>query len=201
MKIFNKKDMKSKESKQNTMDDAVNASDANQQDENTGNEVEVEGLPDAESAESGDLEKLELQLSEAKDKYLRLYSDFENYKKRINREKMDLIKSAGQDIMTSILPMLDDMERAINAMNDAKDVKAVKDGVQLVYQKMKSITESKGLKAMETVGNDFDADLHDAIANVPVNDAKQKGKVIEEIEKGYYLNDKVIRHAKVVVGN
>ena len=83
--------------------------------------------------------------------------------------------------------MLDDMERAINAMGDAKDVKAVKEGVQLVYQKMKSITEGKGLKAMETVGKEFDADLHDAIANVPVNDAKQKGKVIEEIEKGYIL--------------
>src|SRR5438045_1756505 len=98
MKIFNKKDMKSKESKQNIVDETANASDVNQQNENTENEIAVEaGLPDAETAESGDLEKLELQLSEAKDKYLRLYSDFENYKKRINRERVDLIKSAGQD--------------------------------------------------------------------------------------------------------
>ena len=201
MKIFNKKDMKSKESKQNTLDETANASELNPQNEDSSNEVAIEGLPDAESSESGDLEKLELQLSEAKDKYLRLYSDFENYKKRINREKVDLIKSAGQDIMTSILPMLDDMERAINAMGEAKDVKAVREGVQLVYQKMKSITESKGLKAMDAVGKEFDADLHDAIANIPVNDAKQKGKVVEEIEKGYFLNDKVIRHAKVIVGN
>jgi len=200
MKIFNKKDMKSKESKHNKSDETVNESHTDQN-EMTAREVAVEGLPDAESSESGDLEKLEFQLSEAKDKYLRLYSDFENYKKRINRERIDLIKSAGQDIMGAILPMLDDMERAIKAMADAKDVSAVKEGVELVYQKMKSITEGKGLKAMEAVGKDFDADLHDAIANIPVNDAKQKGKVIEEIEKGYYLNDKVIRHAKVVVGN
>lgn len=200
MKIFNKKDMKSKESKQNKSEESANESHIEQNDA-ASREVEVEGLPDAESAESGDIEKLEYQLSEAKDKYLRLYSDFENYKKRINRERIDLIKSAGQDIMASILPMLDDMERAIKAMGEAKDIQAVKEGVQLVYQKMKSITESKGLKAMDAVGKEFDADLHDAIANVPVSDEKQKGKIIEEIEKGYYLNDKVIRHAKVVVGN
>jgi molecular chaperone GrpE len=201
MKIFNKKDMKSKESKHDTLDESAIESDINQQNENASNAVSAEGLPDAETAESGDIEKLEYELSEAKDKYLRLYSDFDNYKKRINREKIDLIKSAGQDIMASILPMLDDMERAIKAMNDAKDINAVKEGVQLVFQKMKSITEGKGLKAMETIGTTFDADLHDAIANVAVKDEKQKGKVIEEIEKGYYLNDKVLRHAKVIVGN
>ena len=193
--------MKSKESKHDTLDESAIESDINQQNENASNAVSAEGLPDAETAESGDIEKLEYELSEAKDKYLRLYSDFDNYKKRINREKIDLIKSAGQDIMASILPMLDDMERAIKAMNDAKDINAVKEGVQLVFQKMKSITEGKGLKAMETIGTTFDADLHDAIANVAVKDEKQKGKVIEEIEKGYYLNDKVLRHAKVIVGN
>jgi len=200
MKIFNKKDMKSKESKHSKSDETANESQF-EQNESTAGEVAVEGLPDAETSESGDLEKLEFQLSEAKDKYLRLYSDFENYKKRINRERIDLIKSAGQDIMASILPMLDDMERAIKAMTNAKDVNAVKEGVELVYQKMKTITEGKGLRAMDSLGKDFDPELHDAIANVPVSDAKQKGKVLEEVEKGYYLNDKVIRHAKVVVGN
>jgi molecular chaperone GrpE len=200
MKIFNKKVMKSKESK-DTIDESANESEINQQNDGAHGEIATEGLPDAESAESGELEKLEFQLSESKDKYLRLYSDFENYKKRINRERIDLIKSAGQEIMASILPMLDDMERAIKAMTGATDVDAIKEGVQLIYQKMKSITESKGLKPMETVGKEFDADLHDAIANVPVKDEKQKGKVVEEIEKGYYLNDKVIRHAKVIVGN
>ena len=164
-------------------------------------ETPTEGLPDAEQQEAGQIAKLELELSAAKDKYLRLYSDFDNYKKRINRESIDLIMTAGQDVMTSILPMLDDMERAIKAMSEAKSIDAVKEGIQLVYHKMKTITEGKGLKPMNAVGTDFDADLHDAIANVPVTDEKQKGKVIEEIEKGYYLNDKVIRHAKVIVGN
>jgi molecular chaperone GrpE len=198
MKIFKKKNMQSKTDK-NVEDEAKNAATANGENENS--EIPAEGLPDAEQQEEGELAKLELELSKANDKYLRLYSDFDNYKKRVNRERIDLIKSAGQDVMTSILPMLDDMERAMKAMNDAKDVNAVKEGIQLVYQKMKSITEGQGLKAMDATGTDFDADLHDAIANVPVKDEKQKGKVIEEIEKGYYLNDKVLRHAKVIVGN
>jgi molecular chaperone GrpE len=197
MKIFKKKNMESKENR-NIVDDTEKEMEAGQEQET---ENTSEGLPDAEHAEAGEIAKLELQVSEAKDKYLRLYSDFDNYKKRVTRERIDLIKSAGQDVMTSILPMLDDMERAIKAMNETKDIEAVKEGIQLVYQKMKSITEGNGLKAMETVGRDFDSDLHDAIANVPVKDEAQKGKVIEEIEKGYYLNDKVIRHAKVIVGN
>jgi molecular chaperone GrpE len=153
-------------------------------------------LPDAEQAEADPTAKLEAQLSEAKDKYLRLYSDFENYKKRINRDRIELIKTAGSDILISILPVIDDMERALKAMNETE-----KEGVQLVYQKMKSITEAKGLKAMESVGKPFDPELHDAITNMPAPSEDMKGKVIEEIEKGYYLFDKVIRHAKVIVGN
>lgn len=192
--------MQPKEAK-NIVDDAKSDTDAHSEQEIENSTIPVEGLPDAEHEEESGLAKMELELSAANDKYLRLYSDFDNYKKRINRERIDLIKSAAQDVMISILPMLDDMERAIKAMNEAKDVNAVKEGVQLVYQKMKTITEGKGLKAMDAVGKDFDADLHDAIANVPVTNEKQKGKVIEEIEKGYYLNDKVIRHAKVIVGN
>lgn len=191
--------MKSKE-ESHTMDEP-NKTEMNSGEGQSNVEAATEGLPDAEQQESGELAKLELELSAAKDKYLRLYSDFDNYKKRINRERVDLIMTAGQDVMTSILPMLDDMERAIKAMSEAKSIDAVKEGIQLVYHKMKTITEGKGLKPMNAVGTDFDADLHDAIANVPVTDEKQKGKVIEEIEKGYYLNDKVIRHAKVIVGN
>lgn len=198
MKIFKKKNMQSKN--KNVVDDPAHEGEVNNEQIADVNHP-VEGLPDAEEQEASELAQLELQLSEARDKYLRLYSDFENYKKRTNRERVDLIKSAAQDVMTSILPMLDDMERAIKAMEEAKDIEAIKEGIQLVYQKMKTITESKGLKAMETIGKNFDADLHDAIANVPVSDTKQKGKIIDEIEKGYYLNDKVIRHAKVIVGN
>ena len=201
MRIFKKKNMKANEQDKNVMDEQKSESDINTQEPIENSEQTIEGLPDAEQQEAGDLAKLELELSVAKDKYLRLYSDFDNYKKRINRERIDLIKSAGQDVMISILPMLDDMERAIKAMSDAKNVEAVKEGIQLVYQKMKSITEGNGLKPMETIGKDFDVDLHDAIANVPAPDDSMKGKVVDEIEKGYYLNDKVIRHAKVIVGN
>ncbi len=176
--------------------------------DNTKNEEETiaeqhstEGLPDAERQEETQLAKLELEVLEAKDKYLRLYSEFDNYKKRVNRDRLDLIKSAGQEIMISILPTLDDLERAMKAMSEAKDVEPIKEGIQLVYQKMKSITEGKGLKAMESIGKDFDSDLHDAITNMPSPSEGMKGKVVDEIEKGYYLNGKVIRHAKVIVGN
>lgn len=199
MKIFKKKDMKQNKGDSHVSDNMDNEG-AVSEEQQTVN-PRSEGLPDAEQEEAGQLAQLELELSKAKDTYLRLYSDFENYKKRINRERIDLIKSAGQDVMISILPMLDDMERAVKAMADAKDVNAVKEGVLLVFQKMKTITEGKGLKAMETIGQDFNADLHDAIANVPAADDSMKGKVVDEIEKGYYLNDKVIRHAKVIVGN
>ena len=153
-------------------------------------------LPNAEQEETDPKAKLEAELSEARDKYLRLYSDFENYKKRINRDRIELIKTAGSDILVSILPVIDDMERALKAMNEKE-----KEGVQLVYQKLKSIIEAKGLKAMESVGKPFDPELHDAITNMPAPSEDMKGKVIEEIEKGYYLFDKVIRHAKVIVGN
>lgn len=162
---------------------------------NTAEQPEA-ALPDAKEEETDPVAKLEAELSSTKDKYLRLYSDFENYKKRINRDRIDLIKNAGADMLTSILPVIDDMERALKAMNEKE-----REGIQLVYQKLKSITESKGLKAMEAVGKPFDPELHDAITNMPAPSEEMKGKVIEEIEKGYYLNDKVIRHAKVIVGN
>jgi molecular chaperone GrpE len=167
------------------------------QDENAETENQPEAaLQNAEQEETDPLAKMEAELSSAKDKYLRLYSDFENYKKRINRDRIDLIKNAGSDILVSILPIIDDMERALKAMGEKE-----KEGVQLVYQKLKSITENKGLKAMDSVGKPFDPELHDAITNMPASSEDMKGKVIEEVEKGYYLFDKVIRHAKVIVGN
>ena len=180
---------------------APNQSEEKEFDSNDSVRVDEGALPDAETAEQDPIAKLEAELSETKDKYLRLYSEFENYKKRIVRDRIELIKNAGADTMISILPIIDDMERAIKAISDAMELKSVKKGVQLVYQKIKSITENKGLKAMESVGKPFDAELHDAISNIPAPSEDMKGKVVEEIEKGYYLNDKVIRHAKVIVGN
>ncbi len=160
-----------------------------------------QSLPDAETAEADPIAKLEVELSASRDKYLRLYSDFENYKKRVQRDRVELTKMAGADIYLSILPVMDDLERAIKAMNETADADAIKEGLNLIYNKLKSTTEAKGLKAMESIGKTFDADLHDAITNIPASSDDMKGKVMDEIEKGYYLNDKVIRHAKVIVGN
>jgi molecular chaperone GrpE len=140
------------------------------------------------------------ELAELNDKYLRLYSDFENYKKRSLKEKMEQGKMATADVFLSFIPIIDDLERALKSAEEAKDLKSVQEGIRLIYSKVKSVTSSKGLKPIEALGKSFDADLHDAIANVPVDDESKKGKVIEEVEKGYYLNDKVIRYAKVIVG-
>jgi molecular chaperone GrpE len=188
--------LKRKRMKKNENDEPmIEGQDNSAEEANTAEQPEA-ALPDAKEEETDPVAKLEAELSSAKDKYLRLYSDFENYKKRINRDRLDLIKNAGADMLISILPVIDDMERALKAMNEKE-----REGIQLVYQKLKSITESKGLKAMEAVGKAFDPELHDAITNMPAPSDDMKGKVIEEIEKGYYLHDKVIRHAKVIVGN
>ncbi|MBK6837232.1 MAG: nucleotide exchange factor GrpE [Bacteroidetes bacterium] len=158
-------------------------------------------LPAAEEAELDPVAKLEVELSETKDRLLRLFSEFDNYKKRVARDRIEQNKMAGADIFLSILPIIDDLERALKSFPHTKEAESVKEGVQLIYNKIKSTTESKGLKAMDAAGKLFDADLHDAITNVPAPTEDLKGKVIEEVERGYYLNDKVIRHAKVIVGN
>ena len=171
---------------------------ANRSGENpSSEEKELQG---AEQAEVTPIAKLEAELTESRDKYLRLYSDFENYKKRIARERIESAKMANADIFLSILPVMDDMERALKAIENSDDVKIIKEGINLIYNKLKSTTSSKGLKPMESIGKLFDPELHDAITNVPADD-NMKGKVVDEVEKGYYLNDKVIRHAKVVVGS
>ncbi|MFD2164071.1 nucleotide exchange factor GrpE [Paradesertivirga mongoliensis] len=145
-------------------------------------------------------EKLKAELAEANNKYLRLYAEFDNYKRRTNKERIDLLQTAGKDVLVSLLPVVDDFDRALKSMETATDVSAVKEGIVLVQNKLKSILTQKGLKEMESVGTVFDADIHEAITNIPAPSDDLKGKVIDEVEKGYYLNDKVIRFAKVVVG-
>ncbi len=142
----------------------------------------------------------EAEIAALNDKYLRLYSEFENYKKRSIKERQEQTKMAAADVFLSFIPIIDDLERALKSAEEAKDLKSVKEGISLIYNKVKNMTSAKGLKAMDAAGKPFDADLHDAVANVPVENEDQKGKVIEEIEKGYFLNDKVIRYAKVIVG-
>jgi molecular chaperone GrpE len=151
------------------------------------------------------IENIEKQLNakveELNDKYIRLYSEFDNYRKRTQKEKIELHKTAGEDIFKILLPVLDDFERAMNAMNEAKDIAAVKEGVELIFNKLKNGLQQKGLAAMESKGQAFDADIHEAITNIPAPSEDLKGKVVEELEKGYSLNGKVIRFAKVIVGN
>lgn len=143
---------------------------------------------------------LEAELKQAEDKYLRLYAEFDNYRKRTINERVELFRTANQDVLVALLPVLDDFERSLKAIKNASNLDSVKEGVNLVSQKLKSILISKGLKPMEAKGEVFNADLHEAITNIPAPSDDLKGKVVDEVERGYYLGDKVIRYAKVVVG-
>ncbi|MCD8739440.1 nucleotide exchange factor GrpE [Mucilaginibacter roseus] len=145
--------------------------------------------------------KLKEELAQANDKYLRLYAEFDNFRRRTTKERVELLQTAGKEIIVSLLPVLDDFERAFKSMDQATDVVAVKAGVELIHSKLNNILSQKGLKPMEAVGEPFDADLHEAITNIPAPTDDMKGKVIDQMEKGYYLGDKVVRFAKVIVGN
>ena len=145
-------------------------------------------------------DKLKAELVEANNKYLRLYAEFDNYKRRTIKERMELQQTAGKDVIVDLLPVIDDFDRALKAMETATDVIAVKEGVALVQNKLNHILVQKGLKEMETKGTAFDADIHEGITTIPAPSDDLKGKIVDELEKGYYLNDKVIRFAKVVIG-
>jgi len=144
--------------------------------------------------------RLASELSEMKDKYLRLYAEFDNYRKRTLREREELIKTAAESAIKSMLSTLDDFERAIKAAKSSSEDNSLLEGIQLIYDKMFKTLEQQGLKVMESDGEEFNPDLHEALTKVPVPSEDLKGKVIETIEKGYYLRDKIIRYAKVVVG-
>ena len=144
----------------------------------------------------------EEKFAELNDKHLRLHAEFENFKRRTVKERIELYKTAGEDVLSTLLPVLDDFERAIKAKTDAGEELKEEEGVLLIYNKMKSSLEQKGLKVMEdTVGQELNTDFHEAITNIPAPSEEMKGKIIDVIEKGYFLNDKVIRYAKVVVAN
>lgn len=151
--------------------------------------------------EENAVEKLSAELADMKDQHMRLYAEFDNFRKRSHKERAEYLKSAGGEMVMSLLPVLDDLERAFKVSASLDDKDPFKEGMLLIYHKMKNIMEQKGLKAMSSIGEDFNVDVHEAVTNIPVEDEQQKGKVIDELEKGYWFNDKVIRHAKVVVGN
>lgn len=172
---------------QNETDELVNGEEMN---EDTDMQVEADQVS-----------KLQAEVSEMKDKHLRLIAEFENLRRRNAKEKEELFKTAGKDILQSLLVVLDDMGRAEKQIESAKDIAAIREGVALVFGKLKSTLQSKGLKMMETGNDEFNPDLHEAITEIPAPSDDLKGKILDVVEPGYYLNDKLIRYAKVVVGN
>lgn len=173
----------------------------NIQDENLEqNENNQEQETPEEVAELSQEEILTNQLAETNDRFARLFAEFDNYKKRTSKERVELISTAGEKVISKLLTVLDDFDRALNAMSTAQDVESVKQGVELVNSKFRKILENEGLKEMNVVGETFDADFQEAITAIPSPSEDMKNKVIDVVEKGYTLNDKVIRFAKVVIG-
>lgn len=162
-------------------------------------------LEDAEFSEEHidpkdvEIAELKKEMDELRDKYVRLYADFDNYKKRTAKEKLDLIQTAGKEVILATLPVVDDFERALKAAEKSGDAKNL-EGVQLIYNKLINALQAKGLKPMESIGKPFDVETHEAITEIPAPTPELSGNVIDEVEKGYYLGDKIIRFAKVVVG-
>jgi molecular chaperone GrpE len=151
-------------------------------------------------AEESALEKVKEELKEAGDKYLRLAAEFDNFKRRNAKERVELIQTAGRDVITDLLEVVDDHDRAQKQLETSEDVQQLKEGVSLIFNKLKNKLQAKGLKPMESINKEFNPDLHEAITEIPAPSEDLKGKVLDEVVKGYYLNDKLIRHAKVVVG-
>ncbi len=170
------------------------------------NSLQPESDIKAENASSSDeksgidaIQVMEQKLNESNDKYLRLYSDFDNFRKRTLKEKAEIIKTASEEVFKSILPVLDDFERALKASETLSDAAPIKEGMSLIFHKLRSNTQQKGLIAFESIGEPFNPDTMEAITHIPATDENSKGKVVDEVEKGYKLGDKVIRFAKVVV--
>jgi molecular chaperone GrpE len=155
---------------------------------------------DVQESAPDEVSKLKAEIQELKDKYLRQVAEFDNFRKRNARERLELIQTASKDVIVSLLDVLDDCDRAEKQLNTSEDLSTIKEGIQLIFNKLRNSLQAKGVKAMTSVGTVFDADQHEAITEVPVPNEELKGKVIDEVEKGYYLNDKIIRFAKVVVG-
>ena len=146
------------------------------------------------------LEKIQAELEEQKDKYIRLFAEFDNYKRRSAKEKNELVQTAGKEVIISLLDVLDDSERAEKQLQTSNDLEQIKKGIELVFGKLRGTLQARGLKAMESISTDFDVEKHEAITEIPAPTEALKGKVVDEVQKGYYLNDKIIRFPRVVVG-
>ena len=161
---------------------------------------EADKLASEETNIQSEIEKARAEAAEWKDKYVRLYAEFENFRSRTSREKIAMVGTASEGLMKDLLPVIDDFERSLKAMETSDEVSSLKEGVDLVFHKFTGLLHQKGLKAMETIGKPFDADFHEAITQFPAPDPSQKGMVIDELDKGYSLNDKTIRFARVIIG-
>ncbi|MFA6403316.1 MAG: nucleotide exchange factor GrpE [Salinivirgaceae bacterium] len=188
------KDNQSEEKMQSAENDSIHGED-------------IKSSKKKKSGKHSDLEKKEneliemrYKLSDINDRYLRLSAEFDNFRKRSLKEKADLIKTAGGDTLVDMLPVVDDFERAMQAMESAVDIVAVKDGIGLIYTKFKDFMKNKGIVEIDAVNQDFNTDLHEALVKIPAPDDSLKGKVIEVVQKGYKIDEKVIRYAKVVIG-
>lgn len=194
---MSKKDKsKEKEIKKEILEETVAQS---KQTEQT-NEIDEQEAPVAEEQEVCNEEILKNQLDEMNDKYIRLVAEFDNYKRRTLRERIELIKSAGEDIFKDILPVIDDVERAIQNIEQSKDIEAVKTGINLIHSKFIDFLKQNGVTVIETTDNEFDLDKHEAVTKIPAPSEELKGKIVDVIKKGYMLNDKVIRYSQVVIG-
>jgi molecular chaperone GrpE len=164
-------------------------------------EAATEQQPVNEGPKTYTEDEYQSKVNELNDKYLRLYSEFDNFRKRSLREKIDLSRTASEEVIKELLPVLDDFDRAMSAMQATDKVEAVKEGVQLIHAKMKAVFTSKGLQEIKSIGEDFNTDFHEAITSIPAPSEELKNKVVDEIQKGYMLHDKVIRFSKVVTGS
>lgn len=175
--------------------------DLDQKSGDNSNIADTEPSPlEAQESPADEATGLKKEVQELKDKYLRQVAEFDNFRKRNAKERLELIQTAGKDVIVSLLEILDDCDRAEKQIHASEDLATIKEGIQLIFNKLRVALQAKGLKSMQSVGTDFDPDQHEAITEVPAPSEQLKGKVIDEVEKGYYLNDKIIRFAKVVVG-
>lgn len=180
-----------------TIDETTNE---NVESENPETAEENNSEEDIKQEEKSETEILAEKLQDLQDKHLRLTAEFDNYRKRTLKEKSELIKTGGESVLINMLPIIDDMGRAMESVKKAQDVEAVKEGMELISSKFEAFISQNGIKEIETKEKDFDTDLHEAIAKVPAPSEELKGKVIDVVQKGYMLHDKIVRHAKVVVG-
>ncbi len=150
--------------------------------------------------EESEIEKLKAELEESKDKYLRKVAEFDNFRRRNAKERMELIQTAGRDVIADMLGVLDDCDRAQKQLESSDDAAAIKEGVILVFAKLRNTLQARGVKPMETLNQEFNPDLHEAVTEIPALSEELKGKIVDEVMKGYFMNDKIIRHAKVVLG-